>query len=82
MLPGPPLSFLQLLLVASFAFAQTWKASPFVPPAIPLAVKTPYLQTWMLQGTAEGSLNSGWEAFRDGTVNSLTWNSSVNPNAD
>ena len=69
MLPLP--LFLQLLFLTSFAFAQTWKASPFIPPAIPLAVKSPYLQTWIQQGTAEGSLNAGWEAFRDGSVNRL-----------
>ena len=61
-------SFLQLLFVASIAFAQNWKADPFVPPAIPLAVRTPYIQTWLRQGTAEGSLNSGWESFRDKSV--------------
>ncbi|KAF9653386.1 DUF1793-domain-containing protein [Thelephora ganbajun] len=67
MLPHP-LAFLQLLLVASVAFAQTWKATPFVPPSLPLVVKTPYLSTWIPQGTAEGSLNSGWASFRDGSV--------------
>ncbi|KAF9782924.1 hypothetical protein BJ322DRAFT_182136 [Thelephora terrestris] len=65
------LSLLQLLFLASFALAANWTATPFVPPAIPLAVKSPYLQTWMLQGTAEGSLNSGWESFRDGTI--IAW---------
>ena len=70
MLPHP-LSLLQLLLLTVFALAQNWKATPFIPPAIPLAVKSPYLQTWMQQGKSEGSLNSGWETFRDGSVNHL-----------
>lgn len=63
-----PLSLLQLLSVVAFALAANWTANPFVPPAVPLAVKSPFLQTWLMQGTAEGSLNSGWEAFRDGAV--------------
>ena len=67
MLPHP-LSLLRLLSVASIALAQTWEATPFIPPAIPLAVKSPYVQTWSQQGAAEGSLDSGWESFRDGTV--------------
>jgi len=64
------LPLLQLLFVASFALAQTqnWTADPFVPPAIPLAVKSPYVQTWLRQGAAEGSLNSGWASFRDKSV--------------
>ena len=66
-----PLSLLQLLFVVPFTFAANWTAEPFIPPATPLAVKTPYLQTWMMQGTAEGSLNSGWVSFRDGMVNYL-----------
>lgn len=66
-----PLLLFQLFCVTSLAVAQNWKADPFIPPAIPLAVKTPYLQTWMQEGTAEGSLNSGWESFRDGSVNHL-----------
>lgn len=63
-----PLSLLQFLSVASFAFAANWTANPFVPPAVPLAVKSPFLQAWAMQGTAEGSLNSGWETFRDGAI--------------
>ena len=72
------LSLLQLLFLASFALAN-WTATPFVPPAVPLTVNSPYLQTWMTQGTAEGSLNSGWESFRDGTVSHLPRNISADP---
>jgi len=67
MLPCP-LPLLHLLFVASIAFAQSWEADPFIPPAIPLAVKSPYLQTWSRQGAAEGSLDSGWASFRDKSV--------------
>ena len=66
-----PLSLLQFLSVVSFAFAANWTANPFVPPAVPLAVKSPFLQAWAMQGTAEGSLNSGWETFRDGAVSHI-----------
>ena len=71
MLPHP-LPFLQLLFLTSFAVAQRWTATPFIPPAVPLTVKTPYLQTWLSEGAGEGSLNSGWESFRDGTVSSTS----------
>ena len=67
MLPHP-LSLLQVLFVASFAFAKSWTGSPFIPPAVLLAVKTPYIQTWVPQGTGSGTLYAGWEAFRDNTV--------------
>ncbi|KAF9791272.1 hypothetical protein BJ322DRAFT_439174 [Thelephora terrestris] len=70
MLPHP-LSFLQLLFAASFAFAQNWTVTPFIPPATPLAVRGPYLQSWMNQGVTNGSLNSGWQSYRDGSK--LTW---------
>ncbi|KAF9782928.1 hypothetical protein BJ322DRAFT_182840 [Thelephora terrestris] len=60
-----PLSLVQLLLAASFAVAQTWTANPFNPPAIPLAIKSPYLQTWSRQVTANSSLTSASPSFRD-----------------
>jgi hypothetical protein len=62
---------LQLLFVASFAFAQNWTAKPFIPPSAPLAVKMPYLQTWLPQGRAGSSLNSGWQSFRGDSVGDL-----------
>jgi len=67
MLPNP-LSLLRFFFVVSVTFAQSWKSNPFVPPAIPLAVKSPYLQTWLQQGAVEGSLNSGWQFFHDKSV--------------
>ena len=63
-----PLSLLQLLLAASFALAQNWTVNPFTPPAAPLAVRGPYLQAWLNQGVTNGSLNSGWQSYRDGSV--------------
>lgn len=65
------LSLLQLLLVAPLALAQNWTANPFIPPAAPLAVKTPYLQTWLQETPANSSLTSWWQSYRDGSVGHL-----------
>ncbi|KAF9790927.1 hypothetical protein BJ322DRAFT_417052 [Thelephora terrestris] len=62
---------LQLLSVASFAFAQNFAVDPFIPPMAPLAVKMPYLQAWLPKGGANCSLNSGWQTFRGDSK--LTW---------
>ncbi|KAF9784530.1 hypothetical protein BJ322DRAFT_1109249 [Thelephora terrestris] len=62
-----PSSCLQLLFVASSALAQNWTANPFIPPALPLAVKTPYLQTWVQRAGVNSSLNYGWQSYRDGS---------------
>ena len=59
------LPLIQLFIVAPFAIAQNWTANPFNPPTIPLAVKTPYLQTWSRQGGVNDSLISAWPSFRD-----------------
>ena len=59
------LPLLQFLLVASTALAQNWTADPFIPPAIPFAVKSPYLQTWSRQGTPQstGPLYGLWPTW-------------------
>ncbi|KAJ7044468.1 DUF1793-domain-containing protein [Mycena alexandri] len=54
-----------LLSLASFLFAfcvasqVTWKATPFNPSSIPLAVRSPYLSTWLPQGGGN-PLNGVW----------------------
>ncbi|KAJ7781111.1 DUF1793-domain-containing protein [Mycena metata] len=54
-----------LLLLASFLFAfcaasqVTWSATPFNPSSIPLAVRSPYLSTWLPQGGGN-PLNGVW----------------------
>ncbi|KAJ7179016.1 DUF1793-domain-containing protein [Mycena filopes] len=54
-----------LLSLASFFFTfcaasqVTWKATPFNPSSIPLAVRSPYLSTWLPQG-AGNPLNGVW----------------------
>ena len=40
----------------------SWSVSPFNPPAIPLAVKHPYLSTWLPQGSGT-ALNGAWPQF-------------------
>lgn len=58
-----------LLAVSSIvvgALAQTngqWNASPFNPPAIPIAVKSPYLNTWLAQGENPPAANEAWADF-------------------
>ena len=56
-MPPPVLLLLQFLLAASAALGQNWKADPFIPPAIPLAVKSPYLQIWSQQRKLRGPLD-------------------------
>ncbi|KAJ7658891.1 hypothetical protein B0H17DRAFT_345172 [Mycena rosella] len=56
----------QLLCTALFALhalaAPSWTATPFNPPSIPLAVRTPYLSTWLPQGQGV-ALNDAWPTF-------------------
>ncbi|KAJ7684052.1 hypothetical protein B0H17DRAFT_941147 [Mycena rosella] len=42
-----------------FSTAVPWSASPFNPSSIPLAVRTPYLSTWLPQGSGT-PLNGAW----------------------
>lgn len=65
------LSLLQFLLAAPLVFAQNWTANPFIPPATPLAVKGPFVQTWLPLAGTNISLNSGWQIYRDGSVGQL-----------
>ncbi|KAM5543283.1 hypothetical protein V8D89_003157 [Ganoderma adspersum] len=50
--------------------AVTWTADPFIPAAVPLAVRSPYLSTWLPQGNGT-ALNEGWSQFWD--TNSIGW---------
>ncbi|KAJ6539468.1 hypothetical protein B0H19DRAFT_960516 [Mycena capillaripes] len=57
--------FFGLLSLAFFFFPfsgasqVTWKATPFNPSSIPLAVRTPYLSAWLPQGSGN-ALNGVW----------------------
>ena len=45
-----------------------WQSTPFNPPAIPLAVRSPYLSTWLQGGDSGGRLNGQWPTFWTGSV--------------
>ncbi|KAF9076791.1 DUF1793-domain-containing protein [Rhodocollybia butyracea] len=55
------------ILPAVYAFTST----PFSPPSIPLAVRTPYLSAWLPQGGSGVALNAAWPQFWDGAT--LGW---------
>ncbi|KAA1466346.1 DUF1793-domain-containing protein [Dentipellis sp. KUC8613] len=50
--------------------AASWTASPFTPPSVPLAVRSPYLSAWLAQGTGT-ALNDAWPSFWTGSI--LGW---------
>ncbi|KAJ4001761.1 hypothetical protein F5050DRAFT_1721221 [Lentinula boryana] len=58
--------FSALLLSAVHA----WTSTPFNPPSIPLAVRTPYLSCWLPQGSG-AALNAVWPEFWTGSI--LGW---------
>ena len=65
---------MQLVAFASLFAASTlgvdavsWSATPFSPAAVPLAVRSPYLSTWLPQGNGT-ALNEGWSQFWDTNV--------------
>lgn len=45
-----------------------WTAYPFSPPALPLAVRNPYLSTWLPQGNNPAALGASWSRFWTGSV--------------
>ncbi|KAJ6569518.1 hypothetical protein B0H19DRAFT_697259 [Mycena capillaripes] len=62
----------QILCAALYALqavvaAPSWSATPFSPPSIPLAVRSPYLNTWLPQGQGV-ALNDAWPTFWAGQV--------------
>ncbi|KAF8595372.1 DUF1793-domain-containing protein [Ceratobasidium sp. AG-I] len=48
-----------------------WQSTPFNPPAIPLAVRSPYLSAWLQGGDSGGRLNGQWPTFWTGSI--LGW---------
>ncbi|KAB5594674.1 hypothetical protein CTheo_1821 [Ceratobasidium theobromae] len=48
-----------------------WQPTPFNPPAIPLAVRSPYLSCWLQGGNTGGRLNGQWPTFWTGSI--LGW---------
>lgn len=60
-------AFLLIGLHVNNVSALNWTAKPFNPPSVPLAVKTPYLSTWLAQGSGN-ALNDDWPRFWTGSV--------------
>ncbi|THV08423.1 DUF1793-domain-containing protein [Dendrothele bispora CBS 962.96] len=65
-----------LAFLLSTVYAQvSWSVTPFNPPSIPLAVRTPYLSAWLPQGSG-AALNAAWPTFWTGQI--LGWAGFVN----
>jgi hypothetical protein len=61
-----PLALLAGALAPVANAAVTWTATPFNPPNVPLAVRSPYLSAWLPQGA--GTPLTTWPAFWTGSV--------------
>ncbi|TFK82313.1 DUF1793-domain-containing protein [Polyporus arcularius HHB13444] len=61
------LALLLSLLISPILGAVTWSATPFNPPSVPLAVRSPYLSAWLAQG-AGTALNADWPTFWTGSI--------------
>jgi hypothetical protein len=57
------------LALASVAVAVSWEATPFSPASVPLAVRSPYLSTWLPGSTP---LNGGWAQHWAGATTAWT----------
>ncbi|KAH7106819.1 DUF1793-domain-containing protein [Auriculariales sp. MPI-PUGE-AT-0066] len=64
--------FAVLLVSVASALAFDWTATPFNPHSIPLAVRTPYLSTWLSQGEG-AALNDRWAEFWTGHDQVMAW---------
>lgn len=52
-----------LFLVASLALLAHGSSSPFSPAALPIAVRSPYLNSWLAQGQNPPPANHAWQQF-------------------
>ena len=53
----------KLILQVAGQNGPPWPATPFNPSALPLAVRSPYLNTWLPQGTNPPQINNYWARF-------------------
>ncbi|CAE6479297.1 unnamed protein product [Rhizoctonia solani] len=65
------LTAISLFGVSSAQNTPDWQSTPFNPPAIPLAVRSPYLSAWLQGGNSGGRLNGQWPTFWTGST--LGW---------
>ncbi|KAI0092705.1 hypothetical protein BDY19DRAFT_1054180 [Irpex rosettiformis] len=70
---SPATAMLQVLtvltvLVLGVHADTSWISTPFNPPSIPLAVRSPYLSAWMNQGPNGTALNDDWPKFWTGNI--------------
>lgn len=73
MLPAFGVVLVGSLLLTVVTAAVSWQAQPFNPAAVPLAVRSPYLSSWLLQGDGT-ALNDDWPRFWTGSVcGSIIW---------
>ncbi|EPT03715.1 hypothetical protein FOMPIDRAFT_1022289 [Fomitopsis schrenkii] len=72
------LSFLVALFACvGFALSSpSWKVTPFTPPSVPLAVRSPYLSAWLPQSANTGTALTTWPQFWNGDT--LGWAGFVN----
>jgi len=59
-----------IVCAAASSALGAWTSTPFSPPSVPLAVRSPYLSAWLPQGSGR-ALNDGWATFWTGSA--LGW---------
>ncbi|KAE9407196.1 DUF1793-domain-containing protein [Gymnopus androsaceus JB14] len=55
------------LTLSVYPIVSAWTSTPFNPPSYPLAVRTPYLSTWLPSGSG-AALNDVWPQFWTGAI--------------
>ncbi|EJC98583.1 uncharacterized protein FOMMEDRAFT_96129 [Fomitiporia mediterranea MF3/22] len=73
--------FLVFLFLAAHGAAQfgptAWTVTPFNPPALPFAVKSPYVNTWSPLGNASEAVTSAWPRTWDKGFDIMAWYSAI-----
>ena len=66
-----PLLALSTYLTILLAYAQPGPVQTFFPASIPLAIRSPYLNTWQLSTNSSPSLAASWSVFWGQDVRAL-----------
>ncbi|KAI5119766.1 hypothetical protein M0805_009237 [Coniferiporia weirii] len=72
-----PIVLVLAVLVAAQNGPTTWTASPFSPPSLGLAVRSPYLNAWQPQGNGPAPISNSWPRHWPADVPVLGWYASV-----